>query len=86
MKHHTPTIRLTAARRRLTLARETCPHWDYEADGSGHECCKEVSDALHEVRLARHTVQSIRSPRGQTFASHCSSPRGSAHEVHPRAI
>lgn len=38
---------------RLRTARENCPHWDYESDGEGHDCCNEVQQAQHEYRRIR---------------------------------
>lgn len=54
MSKHSPTIRLQNARRRLELAREECPHWDFEADSDDtHDCCHEVRQAKRELRAAR---------------------------------
>jgi hypothetical protein len=53
---HTPIIELANARRALESAREECPHWDFESDGDGHECCYRVDDAKRRFRLARKAV------------------------------
>ena len=54
---HTPTIRLSAAKRAYVQAQEACPHWDYESDGDGaHDCCEALRAAQDELRLARKVV------------------------------
>lgn len=56
--HHSPTIRLQDARRRLELAREECPHWDMEDDNDDtHACCHEVREAKREFHKAKSAVQ-----------------------------
>jgi hypothetical protein len=47
-------MRLARARRSLDVAREICPHWDYEDDGAGHPCCDAVQLATSEFRRAGH--------------------------------
>ncbi len=49
---HSPQIALASARRELDLAREACPHWDFEGEGSHAECCYRVDDAKRAVRAA----------------------------------
>jgi hypothetical protein len=49
---HTPQIALAAARRDLEAAREACPHWDYESDGSHGECCYRVDETRRAARAA----------------------------------
>ncbi len=53
----TPMVRLAAAKRRLLDAEGECPHWDYDQDGDGHDCCDEVRLARREVRLARAALK-----------------------------
>ncbi len=58
MRHHSPTIRLGNARRARDLAEQACPHWDYESGPEGdHECCRDLREAQHELRLAREAVR-----------------------------
>lgn len=58
MAKHSPSVRLSAAKRRLDLAYQECPHWDFESDGdSGHDCCFEVTDARKEVAEARAAIK-----------------------------
>jgi len=54
---HTPQIRLQNARLALDIARERCPHWDYESE-EAHECCYVVDDARRELRLAKKECKS----------------------------
>lgn len=53
MSKHTPLIRLDAARRAYNAAQEACPHWDYESDGSGHDCCVALEKTQRELSAAR---------------------------------
>lgn len=41
------TAKLSAARSRLSLATEDCPHWDYSAElpDGDHTCCEELRAA-----------------------------------------
>lgn len=55
--NHSPTIRLSNARRARDFAVQECPHWDYESDGpGGHDCCAALEDAERELRLAREAA------------------------------
>lgn len=54
---HTPVIRLIAARRAYEAAQAACVHWDFESDGSDHECCREMEDAARGLSLARKAVR-----------------------------
>ena len=40
-----------AARLELDMAREACPHWDYESDGTHAECCDRVDAAKRILRI-----------------------------------
>ena len=51
MKTH--STELSDAKRRLHDAYEECPHWDYDEDGTGHDCCDAVASAKERVRRAR---------------------------------
>jgi hypothetical protein len=53
---HSPLIRLQRARRDCDLAAELCPHWDYESDGYGHDCCRDLANAEYELQQARKAV------------------------------
>lgn len=48
---------LSAAKQRLRRAEEACPHWDYESDGEGHDCCNALAAAEREVRQIRKRIQ-----------------------------
>ena len=52
---HSPAIELAAAKRALEVARENCPHWDYEKlDGDDEACCFDISDAERRFQRARN--------------------------------
>jgi hypothetical protein len=55
---HSPKIAENAARTELRKAREDCAHWDYDSDGSYHECCLRVDDAKRALRDASCAVSS----------------------------
>ncbi len=57
MSKHAPIIRLQNAKDAYYRAQELCPHWDFESDGDGHDCCHQMSDAAQEVRLARRAYR-----------------------------
>jgi phage-related protein len=57
MSTHTPLIRLQAAKRSLELAQQNCPHWDYESDGCGYDCCREMDEADRELFLAKQAME-----------------------------
>lgn len=59
---NSPQTMLARARRALDIARERCPHWDYEDDGDGHECCDVVATSLREYRRLGRIFLSARSP------------------------
>lgn len=64
MSNHTPLIRLAAARNSWQAAQSACPHWDYESDGTEHECCVDLYEAGRELSAARRMTRSAERLRG----------------------
>ena len=48
----THTSKVADMRRKLDRAREDCPHWDYESESVGHDCCEAVARAKEAYRIA----------------------------------
>jgi len=54
---HSAIVGRAGAHARYRIAEENCPHWDYESDGGGHECCEELAAAIQELRRIKAALK-----------------------------
>lgn len=62
---HSPQINLAAIRLELSAAQEACPHWDWESDGDGYDCCYRLRAAGNAVRNAE--LRWLREGKGRSW-------------------